>query len=340
MNTTLMDAPCMPTTHDNTHQTTVRTGWPQPTWAKAGYGVQPDKSEARTVTWSTGMLKAFAEIPSDVINAGGNVAYTRRIQEKAFIDSMNAEMAQTMFYGDEYMNEAEFTGLTAYYNDLNAENGVNIVDAFNYSKRFAAGDLGFSGEFDFDKGDYAEPPSGMHYTSVWIVGWGEETTFCIYPKNFGTGGLVRRDYGEYLSQTAPVMHSKARDGRMPVYGAHYQWNLGFVLADWRYTARLANINIPLLMRADPTQYGSANLVDMLMDTVNQIKNRDVVRLSIYMRRELLPILAKHAKYSTQASTLQREEIYGPKIKTLTLDGIPIHQCDALATMTEGPVLGK
>ena len=68
---------------------------------------------------------------------------------KAFLQSMSNEMASTLFYGNEADDAAKFTGLAPRFNDLNAENGSQIISAGRQS--------------------------GSVNTSVWFVVWGANT---------------------------------------------------------------------------------------------------------------------------------------------------------------------
>ena len=320
-NPILRDAPCVMTNRETTHQTQIRTGLPKSAWTKLGYGVEPDKSATRQITFNTGMLKSFSEIPADVVMAANQVDYYRRTEETAFVDSMNIEMARTMFYGSEKDEPSSFTGLTPYFSNKSAENGSQIIDASDQSV--------------YNYGSI-KPDNSANKSSIWIVGWGENSAYCIYPQGFMGGGLVRDNLGKYMSQTAPVEGKKTRDGRMWVYGAHYQWNIGFVMKDWRYTSRIVNLQLNALKASDPTVYGSANLPDMLLDAVNQIRDQESVKLAIYMPRILISLLDKHAKWAGSASYLKMDDIYGSGVYYRTVNGIPVHQSDAL-TFTESVV---
>ena len=283
------------------HRCTVRTGWPTPAWVKVGYGVQPQKSTTRQVTFNSGMMKEFSEVPADLIELGDNVAQFRASEETPFIDSMNSEMADTIFYGDEGSNESEFTGISAYYNNSSAQNGSQIIKGAS--------------------------TSGTDLRSIWIIGWGMNSVFCTYPKGYKSG-LEYDDLGRYLSQTAPVEGSTRNDGRMFVYGAHYKWSMGLILKDWRFAVRIPNIQKNNLKKDASS---GDDLIDLIHQGLNQMRNLTSVRPSVYMDRDLVGFVDRQSKYAVKDSTLKMSDIYGNGIEMMSVRGVPIHWCDALDT---------
>jgi len=90
------------------HKTTVRTGLPSSTWRLLNYGVQPSKSQSTPVTDVTGMLEAYAEIDKELADLNGNASAFRLTEDRAFLESMNQEMAETLFYGNVAVDPEKF----------------------------------------------------------------------------------------------------------------------------------------------------------------------------------------------------------------------------------------
>ncbi|MCQ4021275.1 major capsid protein, partial [Klebsiella pneumoniae] len=111
------------------HRTTIRSGLPSATWRLLNYGVQPSKSTTVQVTDGIGMLETYAEIDKSLADLNGNTAEFRLSEDRAFIEAMNQQMAQTLFYGDTSVNPQQFMGLSSRYSDLTATNAQNIIDA-------------------------------------------------------------------------------------------------------------------------------------------------------------------------------------------------------------------
>src|SRR6185295_17340167 len=146
------------------HKTTVRTGLPTATWRLLNYGVQKSKSTTAQVRDSTGMLEAYSEIDKALADLNGNSAEFRIGEDMAFIESMNQAMQGTVVYGSTVASPERFTGLAPRFNAKSAGNGGNIVDA-------GAG--------------------GAANTSIWLVGWGQNTVHGLFPKGSKAGLQVR-----------------------------------------------------------------------------------------------------------------------------------------------------
>ncbi len=116
-------------------------------WRLLNYGVQPSKSTTVQVTDSVGMLETYAEVDKSLADLNGNTAEFRLSEDRAFIEGMNQQMAQTLFYGDTSVNPQQFMGLSSRYSSKSAGNGQNIIDAGG---------------------------TGTDNTSIWLVVWGEK----------------------------------------------------------------------------------------------------------------------------------------------------------------------
>ena len=82
------------------HRTSVRTGLPLGTWRQLNYGVQPTKSTTSQVTDTCGMLETYSEIDKALADLNGNTAEFRLSEDKAFLEGLSQQLAQTLFYGN------------------------------------------------------------------------------------------------------------------------------------------------------------------------------------------------------------------------------------------------
>jgi hypothetical protein len=229
------------------HRTTVRSGLPTATWRLLNYGVQPSKSTTVQITDSAGMLEAYAEVDKSLADLNGNTSEFRLSEDRAFIEAMNQQMAQTLFYGDTSVNPQQFMGLSSRYSSKGAGNGQNIIDAGG---------------------------TGTDNTSIWLVVWGENTVHGIFPKG-QKAGLQHQDLGE---QTLV----DANGGKYQGYRSHYKWDNGLTLRDWRYVVRIANIDV-----SDLSVPGSAaNIVTLMIKALHRVPNRGMGKPVFYMNRTL------------------------------------------------------
>lgn len=275
------------------HRTTIRTGLPAPTWRKLYGGVQPTKGETTQITDNTGDMQAYAEIDKDLADLNGNTSAFRLVEDKAHIEGMSQEMADTLFYGNEGTEPEAFTGLAPRFNDLSAPNGANIIPG---------------GSVDTDN------------SSIWLVVWGPNTVHGIYPKGM-TAGLQHEDKGHVTIEDV----NGNNGGRMEAYRAHYKWSAGLVVRDWRYVVRIANIDKSLLTK---DASGGADLIDLMTQAIELLPNASVGRPAFYVPRNIRSFLRRQIANKVTNSTLTMDTVSGKKV--LSFDDIPVRRVDALS----------
>lgn len=292
-NDTLVDATWLEANDGTSHKTTVRTGLPTPTWRKLYGGVQPTKSTRAQVVDSTGILAAYAEVDKDLADLNDNAPAFRLSEDSAHIEGMNQEETQTLFYGNDGTAPEEFTGLAPRFNSLSAENAVNIIDA--------------SG-------------TDADLTSIWLIVWGPNTAHMIYPKGF-TAGLDIVDKG-----VVTIEDADGSGGRMEAYRTYYTWKCGFVLRDWRYVVRIANIDVSDLT-VNPTAGAAGDLIDKMTQALELIPNMQAGRPAFYCSRTVRSFLRRQAVNKVVSSTLSMEEIAGRKF--VMFDDVPVGRVDQI-----------
>ena len=273
------------------HRTSIRSGLPTPTWRKLYGGVQPTKSRAVQVTDNTGMMEDYSEVDKALVDMAGNPASFRLQEDRPHIEGMNQEFASTLFYGDESTAPEEFTGLSARYNSLSAENGDNII---------------------------AGGGSGSDNASIWLICWGPNTCHGIIPKG-SMAGVQQRDLGEVTLENAD-----GANGRMQAYRTHYRWDVGLSVRDWRYAVRIANIDRSALT------YNAASgaiINDLMHQAWTELPNTSAARCAWYMDKSILSMLRRQTSSAVSSSTLS-VDLVGGTMQT-SWGGIPIRRCDAL-----------
>lgn len=246
-NPILQDMMIMESNSPTGHRTTVRTGLPDATWRLLNYGVPNSKSTTAQVTDTMGMLETYAEIDKSLADLNGNTAEFRLSEDRAFLESMNQKMSQTLFYGDTSVNPQQFMGLSSRYSSKTAGNGQNIIDAGG---------------------------TGTDNTSIWLVVWGENTVHGIFPKG-QKAGLQMEDKGQQTLKDA-------NGGQYEGYCTHYKWDNGLVLRDWRYVVRIANIDVSDLS----VPASAANIVTMMVKALHRVPNLKMGRAAFYMNRTI------------------------------------------------------
>lgn len=281
------------------HRTTVRTGLPTVAWRLLNNGVQPSKSTTAQIDESCGMLEAWSEVDVELAKLNGNQQAFRLSEAQSFIEAMNQEMASTLFYGNSSTAPEEFTGLAARYSSLSAANGQNIVSG--------------SG-------------GGSDNSSIWLIGWGQQSIFGIFPKG-SKAGLEHSDHGEVTVETTAGIAGT----RMRAFQDQWKWKVGVALRDWRYSVRIPNIDISNLV----AKSSAADIIELMIKAIHRIPNIRAVRPVFYMNRtvmQMLDIMRRDDVISGGGLTFA--DVDG-KIQ-YSFRGIPIRICDAL-TETEAAV---
>lgn len=277
-------------------RTTVRTGLPTVAWRLLNQGVSGSKSTKAQIDEQCGMLEAWSEVDKDLAELNGNTDAFRLSEAKAFVEAMNQEMAQTLFYGNSGLAPEEFTGLSIRYSSLSANNAQNIVSG--------------SG-------------TGSDNSSVWLVGWGENTIHGIYPKG-SQAGLMHENLG---LQTIQVQASGAEvigGTRMRAYQDHFQWKCGIALKDWRYVVRIPNIDISNLV----AKSSAADLTELMIKAIHRIPSIAQCRPVFYMNRTCVEFLDIQRRDDVSAGGgLSYDTVDGKRV--MSFRGIPIRLCDQL-----------
>lgn len=274
------------------HRTTIRTGLPTVAWRLLNQGVQPSKSTTAQVDEQCGMLEAYSEVDKDLAELNGNVSSFRLSEASAFVESMNQEMASTLFYGNQGTAPEEFTGLSIRYSSLSATNGQNIITG--------------SG-------------AGADNSSIWLVNWGPQTVHGIFPKG-SKAGLMHEDLG----LTTVEASAGIAGSRMRAYLDHWQWKCGLALKDWRYAVRIPNIDISNLV----AKSSAADLIELMIKAIHRIPNLSMGKPVFYMNRTCFQMLDIQRRDDViSGGGLVYSDVDGKAVPLFR--GIPVRICDAL-----------
>ncbi len=274
------------------HRTTVRTGLPTIAWRLLNQGVQPSKSTTTQIDESVGILEAWSEVDKDLAELNGNTASFRLSEAQAFLESMNQEFVQTMFYGNSSTAPEEFTGLSVRYSDLSATNGQNIISGGG---------------------------AGSDNTSIWFVVWGSNTFHGIFPKG-SKAGLQHDDLGlDTVETTAGIAGS-----RMRAYRDRWQWKAGIALRDWRYVVRIANIDVSNLV----AKTSAADLIELMIRAIHRVPTLGPGKACFYMNRTVFQMLDIQRRDDAQTGgQLNYQVIDGVMVPFFR--GMPIRRVDQI-----------
>lgn len=304
-NPILYDAIATQCNMDTIHRHTIRTGYPSVSWGRLYKGVTASKATMQQVDDATGFLQARSEIDENLLKLAPDPAKARLVDSAPYLEAMNQEMATGMFYHDTAATPEKFKGLAARFATYN----TNPVDP---AKPNIANQVIHGGG------------AGSDNTSIWFVTWADHATSLLFPKG-SKAGVSIEDRGR-----EPV---RASDGS--VYYAKvttFDWHLGMFVKDWRYNARIANIDVSDMMA------GSVDLWALLRKAYYRLFSVYGIgamggKTVIYMNRQTLEVLDAQ---STDRALLAANPNY-TGLSQATVEGqivrtyrdIPIRMTDAI-----------
>jgi hypothetical protein len=287
------------------HQHSIRTGLPAVTWGRLYQGIPQSKSGRTNVLDTTGFVEGLSTIDTRLLDISPNPAATRMAEAESFLESLRQEVETGIFYHDVATTPEKFKGLAARYNASGGGGAGNqIVKAGG---------------------------AGSDNTSVWFVTWSENSTHLIHPK--GTmAGIERQDKGEQRV-------TDASGNAYYVKEELFRWHVGLAVRDWRYNARIANIDVSDLQAGtvDIYKYMRSAFYKLQGVYATAMKNGDGTingnasvegRTVIYMNRTVLEALdAAGTNASNGALMLKPMELEGRVVQSYR--GIPIEVTDAI-----------
>ena len=205
------DIPWVKANGRTTHEFVFRTSIPAGAWRSYNMGVPYSKSTTAKARIDLGMLEDYSQVDRALAEHSGDVQRFRESEDVAFLEGMSQTIVQTYFYGNSVQNPIEFMGFSPFYNTINtatAQNATNVINGGG---------------------------SGSSCTSMWLIGWGAETIFGVFPEG-STAGLNHEDKGD----VTPGFDSVGN--RFEAYTSWFRQQAGLCPKDWRYAVRYANLD--------------------------------------------------------------------------------------------------
>lgn len=277
------------------HKTVIRTGLPTPTWRLLNQGVAATKSSTSPIEFPCGMLEDRSEIDKDLAELGGDVNGARWSEAQAHLQGMANEFTSTLWYGDPTANpttdQPKFFGLSSYYKDnTTAQTKDNIIDAGG---------------------------TNSVNSSIWLVGWSEQSCTGIYPKG-SQAGLRHEDLGLGDAFDASTYRFRA-------YMDRYEWKAGLALPDWRYVVRIANVDTTVLSSTAANQQA---LVPYMVEALEKLPSRNNCTPVFYMNGHVRTALRLGQRLDVRSGGgLTFDNIAGKMV--MNLDGVPVKRSDSI-----------
>lgn len=296
-NSMIEDMPFMEGNTATGHEATIRTGLPDVFYRLKNMGTPNSKSTTAQVIENAAELVGRSQVDVKIASRNGNTNAYRLSESKPFVMAMGQQQQETLIYGTA-ADQAAYVGLAARYSDLSAINAENILSAGG---------------------------SQSDNASIWLVGWGSESVFGVYPKG-SKAGLEHRDLGE----------DDVEDDNGDLFRAFkdmYTWENGLVVKDWRYIVRIPNVDISDLLAKTGTQAPTAatNITKLMSRSIAHLPAIRSVTAVFYVNRTVASHLMEMAMdvNSSFVGFKDARNQFGDTIHQLTFMNIPVKIVDRL-----------
>ena len=282
-----------------------RTRLPGSQWVKAGNGWVATTGLLSQVREEIGMNKARFQAPEDVMRIQPNPAKYRANQERAYIESMGQEVANTLFgnvaagvLSPTTAPPEEFAGFQYRYPSLSTAQS-NFVLSNGGSN------------------------AGGH-TSIWFVQWSPTKVYLIHPRNTDGGGLKIKDEGRQMVLGDNATSHSNNPNQLWAFVTEFSWDVGLAIEDTRAVKRLANID---------TASGSSDTLDE--DKIIEIRNnfRGNEKVFMYVNETVFTQLQILAKDKTNVRWTADDPFGRPQFNFLDM---PVRRSDAILNV-EGTI---
>lgn len=292
------------------HKHKIRTGLPTNAWGRLYQGIPQSKSGFQMVADTTGFVEGRSSVDTRELEIAKNPALLRQQEADGQIESMKQTIESGIFYSDVVTTPEQFKGFFARYNTLSGGSNPSPASAQV-----------------IDGGG-----SGSNNCSIVVLTWSDASAHLIYPQ--GTvGGIQRTDMGV---QRVLDGNGNAYYVKEEVFRAH----VGLAVKDWRYNARISNINATNRDAGTVDLYGLLRKAFYSLQGVYQTALRDGSgkpnpnasaegRTVIYMNRATLAALDALGTNGSANTALRLTQMELEGRMVMAYRGIPIEVTDAL-----------
>ncbi len=285
----VLDIPFYPSNDVWSHKSVRRANIPSGNWRGINQYVAGEKSQVDEIMDVIGINETFATYDKEYIDNQPDPKQARMNEATAFIEGLSQELCSAFLYGN---------------NRITPEKPHGIAPRLNSTGRYVISNGGSS-----------------NLTSIYVIGWGINSCFAVYPKNSaGPSGefpVIHTDLGVRVDMDVTSGTAGNRNRKLVVYEDNFKMKAGLVIKDPRYVGRLANIE----------SSGSSNIFDEdnLITLLGRMKISNTV---IYCNESILTQMriAMKDKNNVNFTPGKGAGLFGEPV--LYFDGIPIRKIDS------------
>lgn len=202
---------------------------PTPTTRRFNEGVSPTTAHNIPLNDPVALFEDYSEVDKEQCLIQNNPTSWRMDQDANHIEGFRQTMESAVWYGSLATTPGGFNGLSTRFNNLESYPNGDISWQPNvWNGGLASGNA----------------------TSIWVIEFGKDKVYGIYPKNT-TAGLMVEDLGESTKEFATsTTGGPTLNKLMQVYRTHFRWFMGMQVNDERCAQRIANLNPTALASND------------------------------------------------------------------------------------------
>ena len=183
-------------------------------------GIQPTASKNAPINDPIAMFEDYSEVDMAVWKIQNEPNAWRSDQDMNHIEGLFQIMESTLIYGSLASNTGAFNGLATRFNNLESYPNGDVTWVPNVWNGGA---------------------SSGNTTSAWMIEFGDDSVYGIYPPNT-PAGLSIRDLGESTKEQPVATGTPGINTLYQVLRTLLSWYLGIQIADERCVQRICNIN--------------------------------------------------------------------------------------------------
>lgn len=298
-NAALNDIPYQEMNEGTVHKESIRSALPNVYYRKANQAIPASKTTIEERSFGAAHFESKSQMDEAVAKRGGTdrIAFNRWNQAQGHIQAQALEQANLLIYGSPMNSTLKTPGLADIFSTL--------VTTEETSKQIING----GGQ-------------GADNTSIWLVCWGAQSVFGVYPG--GTqAGMKRTD----RSASGPVQiygtDVNGNPGTFYGYEEQFELDHGLVVKDFRQVSRGCNISVLSLQAGN-----GYDLIDMMISMSYKIYSLSNGKPVFYCNRTIEAWLDKQSLTKVGAGAgITYDNYQGQRV--LMFRKIPVRRMDAI-----------
>ena len=279
--------------------TTIRTGMPTATLRMFYEGVAGSKSAKKQVSNSCCTVSTALTFDWRLYQQTKDKAAFLADEQKAHADVVGQGIAGLLFYGNTDEDPKGINGFARTYCEYAKEGFADDKKAQFYV---------------LNGGHKTVKTAESALRSVYLVGWGVKSVHGLYPEDSQMGIRIGTLTNQYMDDGAGK--------NLSVGIQEMNWDAGLAIRDFRYSGRIANIDIARAFdTADVPDY-----TEKIRRLVCRVKGEGVSQ-RLYMCRQMFEVLSTQFGRKTQENAIRYPDLL-QKLDASIL-GIPVSFNDAL-----------